>query len=141
MPSPLSDSFKIRILVVEDDLDDILLLETALTDNQVPYNIDVIMQGDRLMPHLEMADNAPDIIILDFNLPVKHGREILSEIRNNNRFNTIPIIVLTTSSAKEDIEYSYRMGAKKFITKPTSLSGFTDLVNNICEYAGWKTRI
>ena len=141
MPSHFKDSFKLNILVVEDDLDDVLLLETALADNEIPYNIQVIMQGDKLVPHLEQTEELPHIIILDFNLPVKHGRELLKEINLNERFKMIPVIVLTTSSAREDIEYSYRMGAKKFITKPTSLRGFKELVENICENANWKTKI
>lgn len=141
MPSHLNNSYKLNILVVEDDLDDVLLLETALTDNEIPYNINVIMQGDKLMPHLEQTEEIPHIIILDFNLPVKHGRELLKEISLDTRFNQIPVIVLTTSSAREDIDYSYRMGAKKFITKPTSLHGFKELVENICDNANWKTRI
>jgi CheY-like chemotaxis protein len=115
-------------------------LETALGDNDVPYNITVIMQGDKLMPHLQQAEELPHVIILDFNLPVKHGRELLMEIKQDERFSSIPVIVLTTSSAREDIDYSYRMGAKKFITKPTSLHGFTELVNTICDHASWKER-
>ena len=141
MPSHFKDTSKLNMLVVEDDLDDVLLLETALTDNNVAYNIDVIMQGDKLMPHLEVSEQLPHIIILDFNLPMKHGRELLKEIKEDDRFNSIPVIVLTTSSAREDIDYAYRMGAKKFITKPTSLKGFNELVNTICHYAGWKTSI
>ena len=121
-------SKELNILVVEDDLDDILLLETALSDNKVIYKMRVITQGDKLMPHLENSDSFPDIIILDFNLPVKHGKDILKEIFTNDRFNQIPIVVLTTSSAKEDMRYAYEMGAKSFVTKPTSVAGFNELV-------------
>lgn len=132
MPSHIPNlDRELDILVVEDDLDDILLLETALADNKVNYKMGVITRGDKLMPYLQAVNRFPDIIVLDFNLPVKHGKEILKELSESVLYNHIPIVVLTTSSAKEDMRYAYDMGAKSFITKPTSIQGFNELISTL----------
>jgi CheY-like chemotaxis protein len=120
------------ILLIEDDHDDIYLLESALGDNSVPYKMDTIREGDKVQSYLLTNTSVPDIIVLDFNLPKKHGREVLKDIKSHERYKDIPLIVLTTSSAKEDMEYSYRMGARHFITKPTTLQGFNKTVEIIC---------
>ena len=119
------------ILLIEDDHDDIYLLESALADNSVSYRIDTIREGDKVQPYLHEGE-VPDIIVLDFNLPKKHGREVLKDIKSNERYKEVPLIVLTTSSAKEDRDYSYQMGAKHFITKPSTLQGFNKTVEIIC---------
>jgi CheY-like chemotaxis protein len=120
------------ILLVEDDMDDIMLLKAALQDNQVVCTVDVITEGDKVNGYLNGAKALPHIIVLDFNLPKKHGKEILREIKSDSRFSSIPVVVLTTSSSKEDMEYSYQHGANHFITKPTSVSGFNNAVNILC---------
>jgi DNA-binding response OmpR family regulator len=124
------------ILLIEDDYDDIDLLQDALGDNRIVYKMDIINEGDKVHSYLESIQNLPHIIVLDFNLPKKHGKEILKEISADGRYNHIPLIVLTTSSAKEDIEYSYKMGARHFITKPTTLAGFNKTVEIICSLVG-----
>ena len=120
------------ILLIEDDYDDIDLLQGALADNKVVYKMDIINEGDKVNSYLESIKDLPHIIILDFNLPKKHGKDILKEIKADNRYKHIPLIVLTTSSAREDLEYSYKMGARHFITKPTTLAGFNKTVEIIC---------
>lgn len=120
------------ILLIEDDHDDIYLLESALADNSVTYRMDTIREGDKVQPYLHSSGAIPDIIVLDFNLPKKHGREVLRDIKADDRYKQIPLIVLTTSSAKEDRDYSYQMGAQHFITKPSNLQGFNKTVEIIC---------
>jgi len=122
---------KLRILLIEDDADDIELLEEALTDNNISYSLEVIMQGDKVVPYLEKCNIFPDIIILDFNIPKLHGRDILKIIKASGSFSDIPLIVLTTSKAKEDIEYALSSGAAHFITKPTTISDFNTAVKII----------
>jgi CheY-like chemotaxis protein len=123
----------VTILLVEDDLDDIMLLQGALHDNHIVYKMDVVMEGDKVDAHLSNVARLPQIIILDFNLPKKHGKEILVDIKTDPRFQHIPVIVLTTSSAQEDIDYSYQHGASHFITKPTSVTEFNKVAGIISE--------
>lgn len=128
LPEGINTQPPFTILLVEDDMDDIMLLKVALHDNKIPFKMEVIMEGDKVDSYLEEATELPHIIVLDFNLPKKHGREILRDIKTDQRYSHIPVVVLTTSSSKEDIDYSYQHGASHFITKPTSVSGFNEAV-------------
>jgi len=125
----------LQILLVEDDPDDVELLKEALKDNRVLYSIDVVMQGDEVIPHLENTDILPEIILLDLNLPKIHGKEILKVLKSGNAFRDIPVVILTTSSTKTDIEYCLGAGAETFITKPTNTEGFDQMVTKIVEIA------
>ena len=126
----------IQIFLIEDDADDIELLEVSLKDNKVDYSMDVVMEGDKVQDYLRNCKKLPHIIVMDFNLPRVHGREIIKQIKSNAEFRNIPLLVLTTSTAKEDIEYSYKMGADSFITKPTTIQGFNATVGTIVQLAG-----
>jgi len=126
-------SQEIHIFLIEDDSDDIELLEVSLKDNKVDYYLDVIMEGDKVQNYLSNCERLPHIIVMDLNLPRVHGREIIKQIKSNEDFKNIPLIVLTTSTAREDIEYSYKMGANSFITKPTTIKGFNDTVGAIVQ--------
>lgn len=122
---------KIRILLIEDDADDIELLKDALKQNEVDFNIDVITEGDKALPYLEKQAELPDVIVMDFNLPKLHGREILVQIRASKNLSTIPLMVLTTSASQDDMRYAFSMGANKFITKPNTMQGFNSTVEAI----------
>lgn len=126
----------IQIFLIEDDVDDIELLEVSLKDNKVEYSMDVVMEGDKVEDYLMNCKKLPNIIVMDFNLPRVHGREIIKQIKSNQEFRDIPLLVLTTSTAREDIEYSYKMGADSFITKPTTIQGFNATVGTIVQLAG-----
>lgn len=128
----------LNILLVEDDQDDIDLMQDALRDNGVEFSVDVIKQGDKAMPYLESCKKIPDIILLDLNLPKVHGREILDSIKSSHSFKDIPVVILTTSSSKEDIEYCVKAGANSFITKPYTVDGFKEMVVSIVEIAEGK---
>lgn len=121
----------IRILLIEDDTDDIELLKDAFEQNDINCSIDVVMEGDRAIPFLETVPALPDVIVMDFNLPKLHGREILSQIRESKQFNSIPLMVLTTSASQDDIRYAFSMGANKFVTKPNTMEGFNNTVEAI----------
>jgi len=125
----------INILLIEDDTDDIELLEEALKSNRVAYQLTSIKEGDRVMAHLLADKQIPDIIVLDFNLPKLHGREILSQIKSSEKYGAVPVVVLTTSASKEDISFAKDMGANHYITKPTSISDFNRAVATIVETA------
>lgn len=120
-----------KILLIEDDIDDIELLEEALKENQIDYELDVVMEGDKVIHYLDSVESLPEVIVLDFNLPKLHGREILHMIKSTNHLKHLPVVVLTTSTSKEDIDFALRMGALHFITKPTSMKDFTTTVNLI----------
>ncbi len=123
----------LNILLIEDDIDDIELLELALNGNNVKYILDVVMEGDLVHPYINKSEKLPEIIILDFNLPKVHGRDVLKQIKSSEKFCKIPLIVLTTSSSKDDVDYAYSLGANKFITKPTTLEDFNSAISIIVE--------
>jgi len=125
----------ITILLIEDDADDIDLLEEALKSNDVSYALTSIKEGDKVVAFLGSEEPVPDIIVLDFNLPKLHGREILSLIKSSGRFANVPLVVLTTSASKEDIAFAKTMGANHYITKPTSINDFNRTVATIVETA------
>lgn len=127
------------ILLIEDDIDDIELLQIALTDNKIEYKMDVIMEGSKVQSFIDECTELPSIIIMDFNLPKVHGREVLTLIKNSGKLNSVPIIVLTTSAAREDAEFALQKGASHFITKPTTIKQFNEAVATIQQTANLKT--
>ena len=130
----------LQILLIEDDPDDVELFLDALKDNNVLHTIQVVMQGDEVIPHLEQSSVRPEVILLDLNLPKIHGKEILKILKSGDAFRDIPVVILTTSSARTDVEYCMNAGAEKFITKPTNTEGFDQLVTVITEIAMSKQK-
>jgi len=125
----------LQILLIEDDPDDVELFREALVDNKVLHAIDVIMQGDEVMPHFQRSSVRPEVILLDLNLPKIHGKEILKMLKSGDATKDIPVVILTTSSARTDVEYCLNAGAEKFVTKPTNTEGFDELVTTVLEVA------
>jgi CheY-like chemotaxis protein len=124
---------KLNILLVEDDQDDIDLMQDTLKDSRVDFIMEVIKQGDKVIPYLEMGKNFPDVILLDLNLPKMHGKEVLERVKSSPDFQKIPVVILTTSSAKEDQQLCLKAGANKFLTKPSTIAGFQETVATIIE--------
>lgn len=124
---------KLTILLIEDDNDDIELLQDALDSQQVSYQMHVIKDGGRVAAYLDSCDPVPDIIVMDFNLPKVHGREILKHVKQNNRFNHTPVLILTTSSSQDDIDYSYKQGASRYLIKPTTTDGIRSVIEVIAD--------
>ncbi|CCH54111.1 Response regulator rcp1 [Fibrisoma limi BUZ 3] len=133
-------SDEIQILLIEDDQDDVDLFQYALQTNAVACELNVIMQGDEIAPYLATSPSQPDIIVMDLNLPLVHGRDVLKQIKATDHFRQVPVLVLTTSSANEDRDYCYAMGANEFITKPTTLAGFNSLMSAIVHLTGTGSR-
>lgn len=123
----------IKILLIEDDMDDVELLEDTFKTNSLNHQLQVINDGNEAVKHLHNCTVFPDLIILDFNLPKVHGRDILMEIKSLNDFRNIPVLILTTSSAKEDMEYAYKNGASKFMIKPANVSQIKEMYNAVLE--------
>jgi CheY-like chemotaxis protein len=126
-----------KILLIEDDLDDIELLEDTLKRlgplRGVAWTLDTLHDGNAAVDYIRMGAGRPDIIILDFNLPKIHGREVVLEIKSSASFKSIPLVVLTTSSAREDIDFAYNHGVDKYLTKPTTMEEFGRIVGTIID--------
>jgi two-component system, chemotaxis family, response regulator Rcp1 len=132
----------IEILLVEDNPADVRLTKEALKEGKVRNNLFVARDGVEALEFLRRQGphaNAtrPDLILLDLNLPRRDGREVLAEIKNDDTLKTIPVVVLTTSSAEQDILKSYNLHANCYITKPVDLEQFVQVIKSIDEF--WLT--
>jgi two-component system, chemotaxis family, response regulator Rcp1 len=129
----------IDILLVEDNPGDVRLTREVFKEGKVRNELHVCADGEEAMNYLRLRGkyaNAvrPDLVLLDLNLPRKDGREVLSEVKDDAILRTIPIVILTTSSAEQDILHSYNLHANCYITKPVDLAQFIRVVNYIQDY-------
>ena len=124
---------KIQILLIEDDADDVELLQEALSENGVEFDMTVLKEGNAAINYVNQELALPDIIIMDFNLPKVHGREVIREIRSNQRFSKIPVLILSTSSSDIDIKYAYEAGATNYLVKPSTLEAINHTVSTILD--------
>lgn len=126
----------VEILLVEDNPGDVRLTIEAFKEGKVRNNLHVAKDGVEAMEFLrKVGENAdaprPDLILLDLNLPKKDGREVLEEIKKDENLKTIPVVILTTSRADEDILKTYSLHANCYITKPVDLTQFFGVVRSI----------
>jgi CheY-like chemotaxis protein len=139
MMSNIQNSRPIEILLVEDNLGDMRLTQEALKDGKVVNNLHNAVDGVEAMAFLrkegKYADAPrPDVILLDLNMPRKDGREVLAEIKADPDLKRIPVVVLTTSAAEEDILATYDLHANSYITKPVDLDQFISIVRSIEDF-------
>jgi two-component system, chemotaxis family, response regulator Rcp1 len=132
----------IEILLVEDNPGDVDLAREGLEEGKVANNLSVVGDGEEAMTFLRRQGqyaNAPrpDVILLDLNLPRKDGRQVLAEIKADEDLQVIPVVVLTTSRAEEDILRSYKLHANCYITKPLRFQQFIEVVKHIEQF--WFT--
>ena len=132
----------IDILLVEDNPGDVRLTKEALKDAKVLNEIYVARDGVEAMEFMRKEGSfakapVPDLVLLDLNLPRKDGREVLAEIKADPKFKHIPVIVLTTSKADEDIIKSYKLHANAYVTKPVDLNRFVEIIHALEEF--WFT--
>lgn len=132
----------IEILLVEDEPGDAYLATEALKSAKILNRVHVVEDGVEAMAFLHRegchSDAArPDLILLDLNLPRKDGRQVLAEIKGDTNLAAIPVVVLTTSSADEDVLRSYNLHANCFVTKPVDLEQFMEIVRKTQEF--WLT--
>ncbi len=128
-----------NILLVEDNPADARLIEEVFKDTNIKNKIHVVKDGVDAMKFLNNENEffdvpLPDIILLDLNLPRKDGREVLKEVKNNENLKSIPIVILTTSSAKEDVIKTYSNHANCYITKPVDFDQFLKVINAIEDF-------
>jgi CheY-like chemotaxis protein len=132
----------IEILLVEDNPADVRLTQEALKEGKVRNNLFVARDGVEALEFLRRQGphanaSKPDLILLDLNLPRKDGREVLADIKNDDTLRSIPVVVLTTSSAEADILKSYNLHANCYITKPVDLEQFVQVIKSIDDF--WLT--
>lgn len=126
----------IEVLLVEDNPGDAQLTQIAVEDSKMSIKLNVVEDGVEAMAFLRKQGNyakspCPDLILLDLNLPRKDGREVLAEIKNDENLKRIPVVVLTTSQAEEDILKAYDLNANCYITKPVDFDQFVKIVQSI----------
>ena len=137
-----SNNKPITILMADDDEDDRLLTEEAFAEGRLANNLHFVKDGEELMQYLlrqgEYTDPKssprPGIILLDLNMPKKDGREALGEIKSDPNLCRIPVIILTTSKAEEDIIRSYDLGANSFIAKPVTFHRLVEVLKTVGSY-------
>jgi len=122
---------EVNILLVEDNEGDIILTLEALKETSLKNRVSVARNGEMALELLEAATVLPDIILLDINLPKVDGLEVLATIKKDDRFKSIPVIMLSTSSSDVDIKASYENHANCFISKPVDLGRFIEVVKTI----------
>jgi two-component system, chemotaxis family, response regulator Rcp1 len=132
----------VEILLVEDNPADVRLTQEALKENKMVNNLSVVIDGVEAINYLRKKGKytkvtRPDIILLDLNLPKKDGREVLAEIKQDNALKRIPVVILTSSQAEEDIVKTYNLHANCYITKPVDFDQFMKVVNSIEDF--WLT--
>lgn len=127
MPQP------VRILLVEDDEDDITFFELALKKQSIATQLTTLTDGDQVMPYLKDTEDHPDLLVLDLNLPKLPGREVLTQIKRSPVSQDIPVVILSTSSAREDSDFCIANGAERFLTKPTSLTSLSTMIAEVLD--------
>jgi CheY-like chemotaxis protein len=125
----------INVLLVEDDPGDVLMTREAF-DEYLHNRLDVVSDGEAALAYLRREDPhadapRPDLILLDLNLPRRDGREVLREVKADPDLASIPVIVLTTSQAEEDVLRSYQLHANAYVTKPVDFEGFIEAIKQI----------
>ena len=126
----------VEILLVEDNEGDVGLIEEVFEEAKIRNNLHVAEDGEEAMLYLHgegkfSGSPRPDIILLDLNLPKKDGREVLREIKEDNNFRNIPVVILTTSNAEKDILRAYDLHANAYINKPLDFDQFIKVVESI----------
>jgi two-component system, chemotaxis family, response regulator Rcp1 len=134
MPEPAGRP--VEILLVEDSPGDVRLTREALREGKVRNHLSVVIDGVEALAYLRREGRyadapRPDVILLDLNLPRKDGREVLAEVKADERFKRIPVVILTTSRDEQDVLRSYDLHANCYITKPVDLDQFIAVVRSI----------
>lgn len=129
----------VNILLVEDNPGDVRLTQEAFKEGNLPVNLSVVMDGVEAIRFLkkmgEYADRpTPDLVLLDLNLPKRDGREVLEEIKMDPSLRRMPVVILTTSNAEQDIQKSYNLYVNCYINKPVDFDKFFDIIQKIEEF-------
>jgi CheY-like chemotaxis protein len=122
----------IKVLLAEDDHDDQMIFMESIHDILVPIEVRIVADGQKAVDFFSVTDNpVPDVIFLDVNMPVMNGIECLKRIRQNERFQQIPCVILSTSHHKKDVEECYKHGANLYLLKPRDYNVLTKMINMV----------
>jgi CheY-like chemotaxis protein len=129
----------VDVLLVEDDPGDVLMTQEAFADHKVHNRLHVVSDGVEAMAFLRKEGSyadatTPDLILLDLNLPKMDGREVLAAIKEDETLRSIPVVILTTAEAEEDVLRSYSLHANAYVTKPVDFERFIDVVRRIDDF-------
>ncbi|MFK7936606.1 MAG: response regulator [Saprospiraceae bacterium] len=132
----------INILLIEDNPGDVRLTQEAFKEGRIPINLNVTMDGVEALKYLHKQEkyldaDTPDLILLDLNLPKRDGREVLQDIKSDDFLKRIPVVILTTSNAEQDILKSYNLHVNCYINKPVDFDRFFDIIQKIEDF--WLT--
>lgn len=135
----MHDVKAIDVLLVEDDPGDVLMTREAFKDNKLANRLSVVSDGVDAMAFLRKEDQyagspTPDLVLLDLNLPRMDGREVLAAMKSDPELRRIPVVVLTTSEAEEDVLRSYSLHANAYVTKPVDFQRFIEVVRQIDDF-------
>ncbi len=135
----MSDPAEIHVLLVEDDEGDVLMTREAFEHHKLRNQLHVVPDGVEAIAFLRQEGEhagapRPGLILLDLNLPRKDGREVLEEIKSDETLRSIPVVVLTTSQAEEDILRSYNLHANAYVAKPVDFERFIDVIRQIDDF-------
>ncbi len=142
MPTATSLGRPVELLLVEDSPSDAGLAKVALADSAIRINVHLVQDGEEAMRFLRRGEGyadvpRPDLVLLDLNMPKKDGREVLAEIRGDRNLESIPVIVLTTSAAPEDVARVYKLKANCYVQKPVDLDEFINAIKSLVAF--WFT--
>jgi CheY-like chemotaxis protein len=131
----------IVILMADDDPEDVMLARDALAESRLANTLNVVADGEELLDYLYQRGSynehnapRPGLILLDLNMPRLDGREALARIKSEPSLRQIPVVVLTTSKAEEDVFRSYDLGANSYVTKPVTFDSLVNVVRGLAEY-------
>ena len=123
-----------RVLLVEDNEADVVLMQEALREGGVQLDLSVAPDGEQALADLRDGHPLPDLVLLDLNLPRKDGREVLSEMKADPALAEVPVIVLTTSQSPGDVAFAYRNHANAYVRKPNGLDQLIDVTRAIRDF-------
>ncbi len=134
-----SDGRPVQILLVEDNPADARLTQEAISETDFRYQMHLAEDGEEAMDFLRQEGEhsdlpRPDLILLDLNLPGMDGREVLAEVKADRELSMIPVVVLTTSTAQQDLLYSYGLQANSYVNKPIDRVRFNDMIKSVLDY-------
>jgi two-component system, chemotaxis family, response regulator Rcp1 len=139
LPHNVSVIHPIRVLLVEDNPGDVVLFQESLADARLLVSLTVAEDGDEALRLLAKPDSSgkayrPDIVFLDLNLPKKNGFEVVNEMRANKEYDALPIVIMTSSDAEQDIVRGYSLHANAYITKPVDLGQFARVITKTTDF-------
>ena len=122
------------VLLVEDNPDDVIMIREAFEQSLTPIQLYVVSNGEQAIRFVQRTDAdapRPSLILLDLNLPIRNGLDVLAELKSDTEFLSIPIVVLTTSQAPNDIQQCYSLHANAYIIKPPDFDGYADVIKQV----------